>query len=178
MSDRTAAVRVVPVDETNWQLYREVRLDALRGAPRAYWTTHAEAAARPDREWLQLVTQPASRSRTWMALQGQGAVGSVGVFRLPDQPEDECILVGLWVDRRARGLGVGEQLVGTVLAAARERGCRRVLLEVAHENEPAAALYRRMGFLPTGRTGAMPHDPSITEFEMELVLSGLAAGSG
>ena len=178
MTDRTPAVRVVPVDETNWQLYRGVRLDALRDAPRAFWTTYAEAAARPDREWVGMVNQPASRSRTWMALQGERAVGSVGVFRLPEQPEDECVLVGLWVHPSARGLGIAELLVGAVLAAAREQGRRRLLLEVAHENERAAALYRRIGFRPTGRTGAMPHDPSITEFEMELDLSDLAAGSG
>ena len=48
---------------------------------------------------------------------------------------------------------------------------RTVLLEVAHENAAARALYERTGFTPTGRTGEMPHDPSITELEMELVLS-------
>lgn len=177
MTDRTSDLRVVPVDESNWRVYREVRLDALRGAPRAYWTTHAEAAGRTDDEWVQLVTQPASRSRTWLALRGERPVGSVGVFRLPDQPEGECILVGLWVHPSARGMGVGEQLVRTVVDAASDQGLHRVVLEVAHENAPASALYGRLGFVPTGRTGAMPHDPSITEFEMELVLGDPPAGS-
>jgi ribosomal protein S18 acetylase RimI-like enzyme len=97
---------------------------------------------------------------------------------MPDQPEGECILVGMWVDPTARGLGVGELLVRAVLAAAAEQGLERVVLEVAHENEPAVALYRRLGFVPTGRTGAMPHDPSITEFEMERPLRDLPAASG
>jgi ribosomal protein S18 acetylase RimI-like enzyme len=66
---------------------------------------------------------------------------------------------------------VGERLVRTVLESAAERGLSRVLLEVAHENAAARALYERTGFTPTGRTGEMPHDPSITELEMELVLS-------
>jgi ribosomal protein S18 acetylase RimI-like enzyme len=170
-------LRVVPVDETNWTLYREVRLDALKGAPRAYWTTYADAAGRSDEEWRQLVTQPPERSRTWLALRERRPVGTVGAFRLPDQPPDECILVGMWVDPGARGLGVGELLVGTVVEAASQQGMRRVVLEVAHENGPAVALYERLGFVPTGRTGAMPHDPSITEFEMELVLSEVPVGS-
>ncbi len=178
MTDRDSGLRVVPVDETNWRVYRQVRLDALRGAPRAFWTTHAEAAARTDDQWRQMVTQPPERSRTWLALSDGRAVGSVGSFRMPDQPEGECILVGMWVDPTARGLGVGELLVRAVLAAAAEQGLERVVLEVAHENEPAVALYRRLGFVPTGRTGAMPHDPSITEFEMERPLRDLPAASG
>ena len=159
-------VEVVRVDGSNWQVYREVRLAMLRGAPRAFWTTYDEALARTDEEWRSLV----EGSRLWLAMAGGRAVGSVGSFRLPDQPEDECILVGMWVDPSARGLGVGERLVSTVVDDAGERGCSRVLLEVAHENARAVELYERMGFVATGRTGAMPHDPSITEFEMELVL--------
>jgi hypothetical protein len=31
-------------------------------------------------------------------------------------------------------------------------------------------LYERMGFVATGGTAVMPHDPSITEFEMERLL--------
>ena len=76
----------------------------------------------------------------------------------------------MWVDPSARGRGVGERLVRSVVDDAATRGCSRVLLEVAHENARAVDLYERMGFVATGRTGAMPHDPSITEFEMELVL--------
>jgi ribosomal protein S18 acetylase RimI-like enzyme len=171
MTDRFTGLQVVPVDDTNWKVYREVRLDALRGAPRAFWTTHAEAAGRSDDEWRQLVTQPPERSRTWLALRDGRPAGMVGSFRPPDHPEGECILVGMWVDPAARGLGVGELLVRTVLEAAAEQGLHRVVLEVAHENGPAVALYQRLGFVPTGRTGAMPHDSSITEFEMEYLLS-------
>ena len=173
-----ATLRVVTVDETNWRVYREVRLDALRGAPRAFWTTHAEAEARTDDQWRQMVTQPHERSRTWLAMRDDQAVGSVGSFRLPEQPAGECILVGMWVDPTARGLGVGELLVRTVLEAAAAQGLDRVVLEVAHENEPAVALYERLGFVATGRTGEMPHDPSITEFEMEYLLRDLPAASG
>jgi ribosomal protein S18 acetylase RimI-like enzyme len=178
MTEPDTRLRVVGVDETNWQVYRELRLDALRGAPRAFWTTYAEAAGRTDDQWRQLVTQPHERSRTWLAMRDDRAVGSVGSFRLPDQPEGECILVGMWVDPTARGLGVGELLVRTVLEAAAQRGLDRVVLEVAHENAPAVALYERLGFVRTGRTGAMPHDASITEFEMERRLRDLSAASG
>jgi ribosomal protein S18 acetylase RimI-like enzyme len=164
--DRPEGVEVVRVDDSRWEQYRDIRLAMLRGAPRAFWTTYEQAAERTDEEWRALVAS----SDVWLALLEGRAVGSVGLFQLPEAPDDEGILVGMWVDPAARGLGVGERLVGAVVEAAVARGWRRLLLEVAHENTPAIALYERTGFVPTGHTGAMPHDPSITEFEMELLL--------
>ena len=159
-------IEVARIGAQDWQAYREVRLAMLRGAPRAFWTTYEQAASRTDEEWRQLL----EGSDTWLARRDGRAVGSVAAFRGPEQAEDECVLVGMWVDPQARGAGVGEALVRAVVDHAAARGLSRVLLEVAHENAPAIALYERMGFVPTGRTGALPHDPSITEFEMELGL--------
>lgn len=161
------ALVVVRVDESSWRTYREVRLAMLRDAPRAFWTTYEQAAARTDEEWRELV----GTSRTWLALHAGAPVGSVASVQPPEGPADVCVLVGMWVDPAARGRGVGERLVRAVLDDAAARGRTRVLLDVAHENAPALALYRRMGFVPTGRTDAMPHDPTITELEMQRVLT-------
>jgi ribosomal protein S18 acetylase RimI-like enzyme len=159
-------VSVVRVDATSWQAYRDIRLAMLRGAPRAFWTTHEEAAARTDDEWRAVV----DGSDVWLAVAGGRTVGSVASYQPQDGPRDQAFLVGMWVDPSARGRGVGELLVGTVLDEARARGLRRVVLDVAHENAPAVRLYERMGFVATGGTAVMPHDPSITEFEMERLL--------
>lgn len=59
---------------------------------------------------------------------------------------DDCWLEDLFVREPARGLGVGEALVQAALESARERGCRRVELDVNEGNDPALALYGRLGF--------------------------------
>ena len=64
--------------------------------------------------------------------------------------------------------------IRTALEAASDAGVCRVVLEVAHENARAWAFYSRMGFRPTGETGSMPWDPSVTEERMVL---DLPAGS-
>jgi GNAT superfamily N-acetyltransferase len=46
----------------------------------------------------------------------------------------------------ARGLGVGKALMEAVLAAAKERGCCRVTLEVRSDNDRAKRLYAAAGF--------------------------------
>jgi ribosomal protein S18 acetylase RimI-like enzyme len=65
---------------------------------------------------------------------------------------EDCWLEDLYVAPEARREGVGRTLVEAVAARARERGCRRVELDVNSENPAAMALYRSLGF-DTGKTG-------------------------
>jgi ribosomal protein S18 acetylase RimI-like enzyme len=65
---------------------------------------------------------------------------------------EDCWLEDLYVSDRARGRGIGRALTEAVIERARERGCRRVELDVNSENPAALALYRSLGF-ETGKTG-------------------------
>jgi ribosomal protein S18 acetylase RimI-like enzyme len=58
----------------------------------------------------------------------------------------DCTLEDLYVAGHARGSGLGRALVEATLERARERGCRRVELDVHESNEAAVELYRSMGF--------------------------------
>lgn len=62
---------------------------------------------------------------------------------------EDCWLEDLFVHASARGTGVGRALVEACLARARERGCRRVELDVQETNAAAIALYERSGFTQT-----------------------------
>lgn len=71
-------------------------------------------------------------------------------FALVWHAADEVHLLDLAVDPGARRRGVGRALVGAVLADAREKQARLVLLEVRRSNEAAIALYRSAGFSENG----------------------------
>jgi ribosomal protein S18 acetylase RimI-like enzyme len=58
----------------------------------------------------------------------------------------DCLLEDLYVEDAARGRGLGEALVHSAVERARERGCRRIELDVNDANAPASALYERLGF--------------------------------
>ena len=58
----------------------------------------------------------------------------------------DCLLEDLFVEQTARGSGVGRALVAAVVEQARERGCRRVELDVNDANDAALALYGSFGF--------------------------------
>lgn len=170
MADAVALDRVelVRVTEDNWQTYRDVRLAALIDSPRAFWSTYASAAARTDEEWLELVS---TGPTTWLAVDGDRPLGTVGLWRGPALADDVIALIGMWVPTVARGTGVAELLVRQALGYARAEGFAQVILEVADENGRAAAFYERLGFRATGVTGAMPWDPDVTEREMVRDLS-------
>ena len=69
---------------------------------------------------------------------------------------EDCWLEDLYVQESARRSGLGRALVEAAVERARERGCKRIELDVNEDNAPALALYEACGFLsepkPPGRT--------------------------
>ena len=69
---------------------------------------------------------------------------------------EDCWLEDLYVREAARRAGLGRALVEGAVARARERGCRRIELDVNEDNAAALALYEACGFTlepkPPGRT--------------------------
>ena len=61
------------------------------------------------------------------------------------------LLDGLCVAAGARGKGLGSALLGAICAEALARGFAEVRLDVIDTNWRAVALYKRLGFVVTGR---------------------------
>lgn len=63
---------------------------------------------------------------------------------------DDAELMTIAVDRKYQGKGVGAALLGATFEDLRMTAARRMILEVATDNPPALALYRRHGFAQVG----------------------------
>jgi GNAT superfamily N-acetyltransferase len=59
---------------------------------------------------------------------------------------EDCWLEDLYVEDKARGSGLGREMVRSVIERAILRGCGRVELDVDDVNDSARALYAAMGF--------------------------------
>lgn len=79
---------------------------------------------------------------------GQCTVGPVGGIRRSET--GHVGELGILVDRRSRGHGVGTALVERALEECRGR-FEQVRLSVFEDNERAKRIYRRAGFRPCGR---------------------------
>ena len=79
-----------------------------------------------------------------------GADGPIvgNLLLLTRRDRDSARLYSIVVDPAARGRGIAQQLIEAAHRQARQRGCRRVVLEVRCDNAAALALYRRLGYQP------------------------------
>jgi len=59
---------------------------------------------------------------------------------------EDCWLEDIFVEEEARGAGLGRELVEAAFERARERGCRRMELDVNEANVGALRLYESLGF--------------------------------
>ena len=132
--------------------YRDVRLRALRLAPRAFGATYEEESTQSDEFWIDLVARTARsmESAVFALDRGGGTLAGTAYVRvLPDPPHDGSI-GAMWVDEDLRGSGWAEALLGAAERFARALGAGAVTLWVAGGNERAQRFYARIGYVATG----------------------------
>ena len=112
----------------------------------------------PDDPWTAQmfadeVSQP-SQTRLYLIAEGDGTdgpppvAGYAGLMFVPGGTQADVLTIavaqGYW------GRGIGSALLGALIAAAVERGCAEVFLEVREDNPRARGLYLRRGFEEIG----------------------------
>ncbi|MFT4216208.1 MAG: GNAT family N-acetyltransferase [Micropruina sp.] len=99
--------------------------------------------------WLS-VTKPGVSESVWSeeARPSDGGLLGVATVQLVAKTADLHRIV---VAPEHRGRGIGRALVEAGIAWAAGRRGERMLLEVEHDNAPALALYRRLGFADLAR---------------------------
>lgn len=97
-------------------------------------------------------------------------------------PEGICGYAGIWyggadaevmtigVAKDCQHAGIGRCLMRELIGAARRRCCRRVLLEVRVDNEPAKRLYHSLGFTDMGlrRHYYQPEDVDAVTMSLDM----------
>lgn len=83
-----------------------------------------------------------------LALEEDGLLVGYAVLSIA---ADEAHLLNICVDPLAQAKGRGRLLLRSILQLARDRGARRVFLEVRPSNTPALSLYHSEGFNEIGR---------------------------
>ena len=84
----------------------------------------------------------------WLvAMDGDQLVGYVG----SQSSIDEADIMNVAVNPGWRRQGVAENLINGLVAQLKDRGIHALMLEVRVTNEPAIALYEKLGFVEVGR---------------------------
>lgn len=97
------------------------------------------------------------RSTYFIALGGDEIIGGVGIYPSNGLPADTVELVKMYLAPKARGKGLGKQLMKKCIALAEELGYKKIYLESMPELAAAVAAYEKLGFKslngPVGDTG-------------------------
>jgi len=84
-------------------------------------------------------------------------VGGGGIYPTDGLGDDTCELVKMYLLPEARGLGLGKNLIGKCIDAARENGFKKIYLETMPELKQALNVYAKFGFEylkgPMGNSG-------------------------
>ena len=158
-------VRETVMDD--WPALRDIRLEALRDAPTAFGSTYAREALRGEEHWRDRIASGGTFLAYLPEVSAAEPAGLIGGYQ-----EDPVTveLVSMYVRPCARGRGVGEALVATVIDWAGNRKAECVRLWVTETNAPARALYERCGFTLTGDRQPVPSNPSLDEVAMIRLL--------
>lgn len=165
----TIGIRRIRAGE--WPELRRLRLEALHDAPLAFGSTYERDAAMEHVVWQRWADDAAAGADQVMVVavtDGRWVAMARGSVSRDDSAA--AYLTAVYVDPAFRGGGLGRAVSAEVIAWARERGLGRLVLHVADWNVAARRTYESLGFVTTGATEPLPHDPSVTEHEMALGL--------
>ena len=117
--------------------------------------THVAAVAQLEKlcfsdPWSEnsIASELKNKLALWLVAEEDGILaGYIGSQTVPD--ESDMMNVAVHPDFRRRG--IAEALVNALCDALKERGSISLTLEVRASNEPAKALYEKLGFESVGR---------------------------
>lgn len=138
-------IRRIQIGEAD--LYKKVRLAALRDAPYAFSSTYESALNRSDEIWREHADSTALGSDrvTFIAFSGDVPVGIMALYQLEDQA-DVGELLQVWVAPEHRCTGLARDLMDAVFAWAGTNNFLRILAGVTSSNVGAVKFYTKYGF--------------------------------
>ena len=139
-----AEITVRVLDESEWSLYRDVRLRALAESPGSFTATLAEEADRDEQFWRDRMT----RSHRLLAEQGPVPQGIVSLGPYEQEPSAAEVF-GLYVVPEARGTGVSWRLVEAAAALATQQANLQLYYWVGTDNGRAIGFAQNFGFRTT-----------------------------
>lgn len=129
------------------QLYRLIRLQALKEAPHAFCASYENALLRDDASWQEQADGSAQgvEQAIFIAFDNDKPVGMAAIYK-DEENADEAEIFQVWVSPATRGTGLGKRLLDTVFDWATRSGYSRIIATIIHTNKDAIGFYASCGF--------------------------------
>jgi len=165
-------IKIITIQPTDWEQYREIRLRALKEEPQAFASTYAENVDKPAQMWIDRLNEALVGQNQWLlfAQNNNSLVGMIGAFIKEDSTVPEVIAV--YVIKEWRGQGIGKLLLDKLITTIKQnQSINKLHLEVNCNQLAAINLYKSCGFSIIGKSKKTLGDGiEYEDYQMELVL--------
>jgi GNAT superfamily N-acetyltransferase len=147
-------IRLLSGDDV--EVFRRIRLEALRAEPGAYASTVEDWESLSDDEWRRRMAE----NPVFVAFRDDDPVGIMGLMRQrASKMAHRATIIMVFLRADCRGTGLAGALLEKLTDYARAQGIRQLELAVTAENVQAYRFYQRQGFDEIGRVpGGFLHE--------------------
>jgi GNAT superfamily N-acetyltransferase len=162
-------MNIRPLLPSEWKMFRDLRLHALKSEPGVFESTYAQAATRSEADWRALLAP--EKQQIFGLFNGDKLIGISAVFTSRND-EATAQLVMHFILPEYRGKKLSRLFYEAGLDWARSRKIfRRVIVAARASNTPSLGAMTAAGFQPTHReTQTWPDGATEDEIWYELRL--------
>lgn len=151
-----ASCHIRPLDRADWEIFRELRLHALKTEPGKFASTHDAEATLPPEEWQETITG-SPPYQVFGLFDGERLIGITAAFTWREDPTGETALLAMsFIREEYRGRGLSRLLYEARLGWIRQQPkFKRIVVSHRESNEISRAANQRHGFVAFKR---VPHE--------------------
>ena len=141
-----ASITVEIAQESDWEVFKDIRIEALTKNPEAFGSSLEEALKRTSDEWQEdLSNDPHFFVLAKADTSPQGAKSMAGAYK---REAGRWRLVGVYTRPEFRKSGLAEQVLNKILEEIKKRGGVKVQLGVMKgpKQEAARTMYKKFNF--------------------------------
>jgi RimJ/RimL family protein N-acetyltransferase len=160
-----SAITIRALEPSEWECFRDFRLDSLKAAPGVFATSYDQAAAWSPEDWQAEVK--GEDHQVFGLFDGNRLVGITAAFTYRGDATGQTALLAMsFISPSHRGRGLSRLFYDARLAWIRARPqFRRVLVSHRESNEASRRANQRHGFVHTKK---VPHTWPDVETEDEV----------
>ncbi len=157
---------LTPASDSDVRLWRQIRLEMLRGAPEAFGSRYEDHVDSDQEAWRANLQIPGMH--TVVAVGGDQPVGAARLMAARGA-EDGPELISMYVAPQHRGTGLADRIVQAVAERAAAAGHDALHLHVMVDNPAGRRRYEACGFRVVSEPfRAAPDDPADQRLEVRM----------
>lgn len=171
MTKSLSDINIRALNQNEWDVYKSLRLAALKDSPDSFSSTFERESAFQDAEWISRLNynEDVDKGLLIIAELDDSPVGlACGIVHSEEDRNGH--LYQMWVSPNTRGLGVGKQLLAHIISWAKDAKLRVLSLDVTAKNAAAIHLYTSSGFNPDGTLDELRSGSQLKTLSMTLNL--------